>query len=164
VTLHTLLRDRPLDFADQPIGLWSPGSRLLVRRYAPGDEAHLDLRDDFAHAWDASGRELPPGLRWTLVNDGRERAVGGLEPLKPGVFGAWGLAADLTDREWVFVRFAARKILAYAERELGAREIHLQAAHRVGAVALGKQLGFAIARDPWVGPDGARYIPMTRSF
>jgi hypothetical protein len=159
------MRQRPLDYADQTMAQgWGP-TRLLVRRYEPGDEAHLDLREDFAHAWDASGRELPPGLRWTLTDGtGQPLAVGGLEPLGHGLYGAWGLASDLDDRAWAFVRIAARKVLAYAELELGARVVQLQAAYRVGAVALAKKLGFSVIGSAWVGPDGARYIPMERRF
>src|SRR6185369_12561597 len=89
VSLKSLMRARPLDFLDQPMAQgWGPG-RLMIRRYEPGEEALLDLRDDFAHAWDAAGHELPTGLRWTLTDGfGRPLAIGGLEPLEPGRFAA----------------------------------------------------------------------------
>lgn len=165
--LSALLKARPMIYADQRFsdGV-GPLHRLVLRRYEAGDEAEIELRADFAHAFDAAGQALPVGLRWTLLGEtGRPIAVGGLEPLADkGCWGAWGLTADLDRRAWAFARRSAAKVLDYAERELGARSIQALSASDPGAIRLLQRLGFAITGLPWEGPDGAFYLPMARTY
>lgn len=160
---------RPMDYSDHPLTQATGGEVLILRPYRPGDEAEIDLRPDFAAALDAAGGVLPRGLRWTVVryHDGQVLAVGGLEPHETsasGFFGCWGLAADLHPRQWAFVRRCARRVLAYAERELGARRIFGMAKACAPAIGLMQQMGFERYGRRVYGPDGAPYIQMIRRF
>lgn len=154
---------RPMEFAEHRYfqGLY------MLRPYQPHDEAFLDLREDFLHAFDAAGQVLPPGLRWTLTklvnHEHRPVVVGGLEPLGPARFGAWALASDLGPRGWSVARTCAGRVLDWAERELGARHISAMAADTPGAIALLESLRFEW-RSRYLAPDGATYLHMTRSF
>lgn len=58
------------------------------------------------------------GEAWALVEGGRARGIGGIEPVWEGRHVLWSYAADLSLREWGQVlRFTRRRIARALERE-----------------------------------------------
>lgn len=167
--LSQLIAARPMVYSDQVFARGGSANRLKLRPYAPGDEAALNLREDFRVALDAAGGEIPAGLRWTIFGgtswEERPIAIGGLEPWSDGkTWGAWALTNDLTRRQWAFARLAAARVLAFAERSYGARRIEAMAVANLKAVRLLRTLGFSRSGRQLRGPDGKPYIHMVREF
>lgn len=67
------------------------------------------------------------GEAWALVEGGRARGIGGIEPVWSGRYVLWSYAADLGLREWGQVlRFTRLRIVRALERE-GVRRVECTA-------------------------------------
>lgn len=114
---------------------------LALRPYTVGDERKIVARADFAAALAEEGR-LPQGPKWTLAEGGTVWAVGGVEPLGAGTWGAWAYAADMPPRAWVFGSWAATAVLGWLFRTLKPLAVSAEAAPTPTARRLLARIGF----------------------
>lgn len=120
-----------------------------LRGYQEGDEAAMTPRPDFAAAFEAEGRRLPAGPKWTMMSAaGRVLGIGGLEPLGDQTWAAWAFMADLRPRDWLRVTTFARDILGHQRIAYRARKIQAVAAPVKGACRLLERIGFKRRAGP----------------
>lgn len=124
----------------------SPCGRFRLEAWRPGDERRFTMRPDMAEAWEAAGRRLPDGPKWTM-HDMRQLetlGIGGLEPDGAAASLGWFLCADLTPRQWMAALGAVRDRLAWA-RGRAVRRVHvLVAGGRPGAAGMMGRVGFRL--------------------
>lgn len=136
------------------------GDPLAFCEYNRGDELLFKPRDDFAEAFVAAGRRLPPGPKWSLVR--REAAdqtpdevvgVAGLEEVGERRWAAWALLAPLQRRDWPCAVFFARELIkAYAAP--GPKTFVAVPAPTPEAVRLLKRIGFVEVGEPYMVWEG----------
>lgn len=115
----------------------------LLRGYKDGDEGAMTPRRDFATAFEAEGRRLPAGPKWTMMTAGGDvLGIAGVEPLGDGTWAAWAFMADLRARDWLAVAAFARDILGHVRIAYRARKIQAVAAPHRGAGKLLARIGF----------------------
>lgn len=98
---------------------------MRLRRYELGDR--VDATAAFRAEYEASGCELPPGAKFSLVArvDGREvvRGIAGFQTLGGIQLGAWAYMADLSPKEWVRAARLARTACGWATA-LGGKAVY----------------------------------------
>jgi hypothetical protein len=128
--------------------------------FAP--DAHGGLAPAHIAAIERAGRESDEA--WTMLNDGRPRAVGGVVTLWPGVADLWSFRADdfRPGEGFAFARFCRR----VADRVMAGDLARLQATARADDPKARHMLDFlgmsVEGRLVAFGPDGADHIQYAR--
>lgn len=130
---------------------------LTLRLYRLGDEDQVTARLDFARAFEAEGRRLPDGPKWTLARGDEVLGVGGFEGQGNGRWAAWSYLSDMTPRQWWFAALMARAAVGYLRRAFHAPWIQAVAADHPGAGRLLERIGFERTRVSVTG-QGALYL------